>query len=250
MKDSKSLQEKYGKLLQTNKFAIFLEIVVVFLPFYLGLAISDSIGSDYIPLGGDLVIRQGPLAYLGLIISLLFLWVASRLRGASWSDFSLTRPKSWFRTVLISLGIALAVLGTVVMIINPIMKAFPDLGSQNLSSFDYLSGNLPNLIIQLVNIWITAAFLEEFMFRGYLMKRIVDLQGKETKIAWVIALIGSAVIFGLVHYQQGAGGMFKVGAIALVFGLSYLAVGRNLWPLILAHGLIDSFDMVLHYFGS
>ncbi len=250
MKNSKSLQEKYGKFLQTNKFAIFLEIVVVFLPFYLGLAISDNLGSDHIFIGGDLVIRQGPLAYLGLAISLLFLWITSRLRGASWGDFSLIRPKSWCRTILMSLGVAFAVLGPVVMIINPIMKAFPDLGSQDLSSFDYLTGNLPNLIIQLVNIWITAAFLEEFMFRGYLMKRIVDLQGKETKIAWVIALIGSAVIFGLVHYQQGAGGMFKVGAIALVFGLSYLAVGRNLWPLILAHGLIDTIDMVQHYFGG
>ena len=250
MKNSKPLQGKLGELLRTNKFAIFLEIIVVFLPFYLGLAISDKLGIYSIPLSGDLVLRQGPLAYLGLAISLLFLWVASRLRGASWIDFSLIRPKSWFRTILMSLGVAFAVLGTVVMIINPIMKAFPNLGSQDLSSFDYLSGNLPNLIIQLVNIWITAAFLEEFMFRGYLMKRIVDLQGKETKIAWVIALVGSAVIFGLVHFQQGAGGMFKVGAIALVFGLSYLAVGRKLWPLILAHGLIDSFDMVLHYFGS
>ena len=250
MKDSTTLQEKLGDMLRTNKFAIFLEIVVVFLPFYLGLAISDRLGSDYVPLGGDLVLRQGPLAYLGLIISLLLLWVASRLRGASWSDFSLIRSKSWFRTVLISLGVALAILGTIVMIINPIMKAFPDLGSQDLSSFDYLSGSLPNLIIQLLNIWITAAFLEEFMFRGYLMKRIVDLQGKETKIAWVIALVGSAVIFGLVHSQQGAGGMFKVGAIALVFGLSYLATGRNLWPLILAHGLIDTIDMVQHFFGG
>ena len=130
------------------------------------------------------------------------------------------------------------------------MNTLPNLGSQDLSRFDYLTDNLPNLIIQLVNVWITAAFLEEFMFRGYLMNRIIDLHGKETKIAWVIALVGSAVIFGLVHFQQGAGGMFKVGAIALVFGLSYLAVGRKLWPLILAHGLIDSFDMVLHYFGS
>jgi membrane protease YdiL (CAAX protease family) len=250
MKDSKPLQEKFGELLQTNKFAIFLEIVVVFLPFYLGLAISDRLGSDYVPLGGDLVLRQGPLAYLGLIISLLFLWVASRLRGASWNDFSLTRPKSWFRTVLMSLGILLAIFGAVIFIINPIMNALPNLPPQDLTRFDYLTGNLPNLIIQLVNIWITAAFLEEFIFRGYLMKRIVDLQGKETKIAWVIALVGSTVIFGLVHSQQGAGGMFKVGAIGLLFGLSYLAVGRNLWPLILAHGLIDTIDMVLHYFGG
>jgi len=250
MKDSKTLQEKLGELLQTNKLAIFLEIVVVFLPFYLGLVISDRLGSDYVHLGGDLVLRQGPLAYLGVVISLLFLWVASRLRGARWSDFGLIRPKSWFRTVLKSLVIALAFFGIVIMIINPIMNSLPNLGSQDLSSFDYLSGNLPNLIIQLVNIWITAAFLEEFMFRGYLMNRLIDLQGKETKIAWVIALVGSAVIFGLVHSQQGAGGMFKVGAIGLVFGLSYLAVGRNLWPLILAHGLIDTIDMVGHYFGG
>ena len=250
MTNSTTLQEKFGELLRTNKFAIILEIVVVFLPFYLGLAISDRRGSEFVPLGGDLVIRQGPIAYLGLIISLLFLWGASRLRGASWGYFSLTRPKSWFRTVLMSLGVALAVLGTVVLIINPIMNALPNLGSQDLSRFDYLTGHLPNLVIQLVNIWITAAFLEEFMFRGYLMKRIIDLQGKETKIAWVIAIVGSAVIFGLVHSQQGLGGIFKVGLIGVVFGLSYLAVGRNLWPLILAHGLIDTLDMVQHYFGG
>lgn len=250
MKDSITLQEKFGELLRTNKFAIFLEIVVVFLPLYLGLAISDRLGSDQMPLGGNVVIIGGPISYLGLVISLLFLWVASRLRGASWSDFSLTRPKRWFRTVLMSLGVALAVLGTVVIIINPIMNALPNLPPQDLSRFDYLAGSLPNLIIQLVIVWITAAFLEEFMFRGYLMNRIVDLQGKETKIAWVIALVGQAVIFGLVHSQQGPGGMFKVGVIGLVFGLAYLAVGRNLWPLILAHGLIDSLDMVTHYFGG
>jgi hypothetical protein len=250
MKGSKSLQEKFGGLLQTNKFAIFLEIVVVFLPFYLGLAISDRLGSDQTPLVGNVVILGGPIAYLGMIISLLFLWVASRLRGVGWGYFGLTRPKSWFRTILMSLGVTLAVLGTVIFIINPIMNALPNLPPQDRSRFDVLTGSLPNLLIQLVLVWITAAFLEEFMFRGYLMNRIIDLQGKETKIAWAIAIVGQAVIFGLVHSQQGLGGMFKVGAIGLVFGLSYLAVGRNLWPLILAHGFLDTYDMVQHYFGG
>jgi membrane protease YdiL (CAAX protease family) len=250
MKDQKPSLDKFGELLRANKLAIFLEIMVVFFPFYLGLAISDRLGSDQIPLGGNVVIIGGPLIYLGLFISLVLLWVASRLRGASWSDFSLTRPKSWFRTVLMSLGVALGILCTVVMIINPIMNAIPNLPPQDLSRFDFLTGSLPNLIIQLVIVWITAAFLEEFLFRGYLMNRLIDLQGKETKIALVIALVGQAVIFGLVHSQQGPGGMFKVGVIGLAFGLSYLIVGRNLWPLILAHGLIDSLDMVTHYFGG
>ena len=250
MKDPIAPQEKSDESLRANRFAILLEIAVVLVPLYLGLAISDRLGSDQIPLGGNVVILGGPILHLGLIISLFLLWVASRLRGASWVDFSLTRPKSWFRTVLLSLGVALAVLGTVVMIINPVMNAIPNLPPQDLSRFDFLTGSLPNLIIQLVAVWITAAFLEEFLFRGYLMNRIIDLQGKETKIAWVIALAGQAVIFGLVYSQQGPGRMYKVGVIGLVFGLSYLVVGRNLWPLILAHGLIDSLDMVTHYFGG
>lgn len=39
---------------------------------------------------------------------------------------------------------------------------------------------------------------------------------------------GQAVIFALVHFQQGPAGALKVGAIGLVFGFSILAVGRNL----------------------
>ena len=149
-----------------------------------------------------------------------------------------------------SLGIALAILLTVKLIINPVMNALPNAGYQDLSRFDYLNGDLPNLIIMLVNVWITAAFLEEFFFRGYLMNRLVDLQGKQTKLAWGIALVGQAIIFGLAHAYQSPVGMFKVGIIGLVFGIAYLAVGRKLWPLILAHGLIDSLDMVSHYFGG
>jgi membrane protease YdiL (CAAX protease family) len=183
VKDS-TRREKLGDILQTNKLVIFSEIVAVFLPLFLGLAISDRMGRDHVPLGGELVLRQGPLVYLGLIISLLLLWAAARLRGASWGDSGLRRPKSWFPAVLMSLQVALAVLATVIVIVNPIMNIIPNLPPQDLSGFDYLAGSLPNLIIQLVMVWITAGFLEEFMFRGYLMNRLRDLVGKETKIAW------------------------------------------------------------------
>ncbi|MGB2964526.1 MAG: CPBP family intramembrane glutamic endopeptidase [Anaerolineales bacterium] len=243
-------KDKLGELLEKNKLAILLEIGVVFLPFWLGIILSDSLGSDRISLGGELVLLGGLITYLGLILSLVFLWLGSRLRGASWSYFGLTKPKSWFRTIVKALGISLAVLGTVKLVINPIINNLPNAGFQDLSRFDYLNGDLPNLIIMLVNIWITAAFLEEFLFRGYLMNRLMDLIGKQTKLAWVLAIVSQAVIFGLIHAYQSPVGMFKVGLIGLVFGVSYLVVGRNLWPLILAHGLIDSLDMVSHFFGG
>ena len=250
MNNTVSNKSKLGELLHTNKLAIFLEIVIIFLPFWLGLSFGDRFGSDRISLGGDMVFLGGPITYLGLFISLVFLWFTARLRGASWSVFGLVKPKSWLRTILMALGISLAILGTVKLIINPIMNAFPDAGFQDLSRFNYLEGDLPNLIIMLVNIWITAAFLEEFLFRGYLAKRLTDLFGNETKLTWVVAVVGQAIIFGVLHAYQSPIGMFKVGVIGLVFGFSYLVVGKNLWPLILAHGLIDSLDMVSHFFGG
>ena len=81
------------------------------------------------------------------------------------------------------------------------------------------------------------------------MNRLIALQGRHTRLAWGLAVVGQAMIFGVVHAVQSPVGMLKVGLIGLVFGLAYLVTGRNLWPLILAHGLIDSLDMFSHYSG-
>jgi membrane protease YdiL (CAAX protease family) len=113
-----------------------------------------------------------------------------------------------------------------------------------------MQGNLPNLILNVVAIWFTAGFLEELGWRGYLMNRLIDLQGKETKLAWVIALVGSAIIFGLGHTYQGLGGVIKIIAAGLLFGAAFLIVRRGLWPLIIAHALLDTISFVGHYFGG
>ena len=91
--------------------------------------------------------------------------------------------------------------------------------------------------------------MEEFLWRGYALSRLVDLQGKKTKLAWVIALVASAVIFALPHSYQGPGGMILVFAAGLLFGAAYLAVRRNLWILIIAHALMDTLGFVFFYFG-
>lgn len=119
-----------------------------------------------------------------------------------------------------------------------------------MSHFDYLTDNLPTLFVNMVLMWITAGFIEEFLWRGYLVERLIDLLGSQTKLTWGVVLVVSAFIFGLGHSYQGTEGMLKTGAVGLVFGISYLVVGRNLWPLILTHALIDSMDFINHYFGG
>jgi membrane protease YdiL (CAAX protease family) len=130
-----------------------------------------------------------------------------------------------------------------------IMQAFPVPQVDN-SRFDILRGNLPNLILNVVAMWFTAGFLEELLWRGYLMNRLVDLQGKETKLTWAIALVGSAIIFGLGHTYQGLGGVIKITAVGLLFGAAFLTIRRNLWPLVFAHALLDTISFVQHYFGG
>ena len=242
------MKQRLAVLLRENKLAIALEIVVVFVPMYVLLIVSDRLGgSEFIPLGGNTVLVGAPLVYLGMILGLAAVWITSKMRGIGWDAFGLSRPKSWIRTILIGIGMTVAFMLAATVIVSLLKLAFPNT-EVDLSRFAPLHGNLPNLIINVVALWFTAGFVEEFLWRGYLMNRLVDLQGKETKIAWVIALVVSAIIFGLGHTYQGLGGVIKISAIGLLLGGGFLAVKRNLWPLIIVHIVIDTVSMVQHYF--
>jgi len=250
MEISKPIQGKFIELLRTNKLAILLEIAVVFAPLYVLLLISNRLGGDdFLPLGGGLYLLGGPLVNFGLVLTIAIFWVVWKIRGNTWSDFGLARPKSWGRTILMGIGVTIAMIVGFSLLMPLISLAFPIPQADN-SRFDILRGNLPNLILNVVAMWFTAGFFEEFLWRGYLMNRLVDLQEKETKLAWAISLVGSAIIFGLAHMYQGLGGVIRIAATGLLFGASFLTVRRNLWPVIIAHALLNTIDFVQHYFGG
>lgn len=58
-----------------------------------------------------------------------------------------------------------------------------------------------------------------------------------------------ALLFGLGHAYLGPRGVMNAASIGLVSGAVYWASGRNLWPLIVAHGLIDSVSLTLLRLG-
>ena len=67
--------------------------------------------------------------------------------------------------------------------------------------------------------------------------------------AAVLAALAQAVLFGLGHAYQGATGILVSGAIGLAFGLLMLRF-RTVWPLVIAHGLIDTVSMLALYAGA
>lgn len=80
----------------------------------------------------------------------------------------------------------------------------------------------------------TAAFCEEFLFRGYLL---TELQDWLHSLLW--AWVASSLVFGLAHCYQGWSGMTRAG---LLGGLLAYPVARSgsLYPAMLAHWIIDT----------
>src|SRR6266446_2864570 len=100
---------------------------------------------------------------------------------------------------------------------------------------------LPELLVATA---ILAAGCEEFVYRGYLLTRIARVLG-DTSRAWLGALAVTSILFGVGHGYQGVSGMIAAGLGGFVFGLLYLATGRNLWASVIAHGTMDTVGFLL-----
>lgn len=139
------------------------------------------------------------------------------------------------------LGYAAAAIGTLVAI-----RVFGWAPVQS-GQVGAVAGNLPMLLGMLAIAWSTAAFGEEVLFRGFLLGRLRALLGGGLGVGVVAAFV-QALLFGLAHAYQGPTGILVTGLIGLVFGLLYLRM-RSLWPLVIAHGLIDTVGLLALYAG-
>lgn len=82
------------------------------------------------------------------------------------------------------------------------------------------------------------AWAEETLVIGYLLTRLRQLGVRENR-----SLLGAAVLRGSYHLYQGFGGFIGNLLMGLVFGRVWQRTSR-LWPLVLAHTLLDVFSFV------
>jgi membrane protease YdiL (CAAX protease family) len=57
------------------------------------------------------------------------------------------------------------------------------------------------------------------------------------------------VLFGAAHAYQGLDGVILTGLTGFGLGALFILCGRNLWPCILVHGLIDMGSFTALYLG-
>jgi membrane protease YdiL (CAAX protease family) len=85
--------------------------------------------------------------------------------------------------------------------------------------------------------------LEELQDRGFSLNRFDSLFSK-IPLSTVLAVLSQAAIFGFRHSYDFSPRSITTGLIGLVFGTVYVLTGRNLWPLIIAHIILNTMSMV------
>jgi len=201
--------------------------------------VLDAVLSAFIPVPINL--QKGfVFDAIGKMLLIGVAWGLIRLRGETLADIGLKRPASWMRTFMIGIGFAAIVF--VAMYLSE-KAGF----RRDLSKFKDVQGNLELAVLGVLYASIGAGFYEEFMFRGFLMQGLAMLFGA-SRSAWIVACVIQGALFGAAHAYQNALGIAITGTLGILMGLLVLASGRNLWPVIIGHGLFDAGRFVLFYF--
>lgn len=175
------------------------------------------------------------------LLGISLVWLETRsLASAGMQRQPVLRSLAW---------IALLFVGTLLigMVISPLIDHLTGT-TADYSIYGELQGNLPAVIQLIAAAWLSAALGEELVFRVFLMHQLQALLGR-FRFGNTAAILLGGVAFGLAHASQGISGIVQTGIVGALFGYVYLRSGRNLWVLVLAHGLVDTFGVSMAYFG-
>jgi membrane protease YdiL (CAAX protease family) len=177
-------------------------------------------------------------------IILFLLWLTHK--EGSIADIGFRRPKSWVSTILISFLLAVIIELSFQIFVNPFLEFITNT-KIDLSPFEGIRGNLLSFLSMLLVGWLIGGFVEEIIFRGYMITRLRKILGNSLLSLFFI-LILTSVPFGLSHLYQGASGMLSTGLIAFIFGIIFIKSKYNLWLPIFTHGFVNTVGFSLIYF--
>ncbi len=212
--------------------AIWLQVLAIVLLSLLGLALGVITG----------IAAMGPI--LGMLLPIAGATVFLHREGSGWRELGFFQPMAPRRVAGYTLAALIGAYLVTTFLVTPLMEAA---GARPLNVAGLkrlIEGNLGSYLVFLLPVgWGSAAFGEELIARGFLQNRFRLLFGAPP------AVVVQAAIFASAHFYQGAMGVVNIFALAIVFGAVYERCGRNLWPVILAHGIVDTIGITLIYLG-
>ena len=181
------------------------------------------------------------LIYIGLTVLAAILLVRT---GVPFRRLGFVVPvRPWLSAALVLLCVAaLQISGS---LLAPVWEHVFG-AARDLSRFSDASGSPEALLNLLALNWTVAAFGEELAFRILLMRGIAYALG-DSRMAFMIALVFQAVVFGFVHAYQGPAGIAGSALSGLLYGGLTLAARGSIWPAAIAHGLNNTIGIMQVY---
>ena len=222
-------------------------------PLQLARRLFDLLFTDRVSTGAIALALLAAISLLpgvGVIPGFLFVLLALVLcmRQGSFAEIGFRRPASWWRTILLGVGIGVVAQLVFSIVIDPLLGHMTG-KPIDVSAFDAVRGNIPNYLILLGVGWVVGGFLEEMLFRGYLLGRIRRFLGGG-QVATFLAVIVPAIAFGLAHRYQGPAGMISTGLLGTLLGVVFVRYRENLWLPILVHGSLNAVGITLIFISG
>lgn len=181
---------------------------------------------------------------LGMVLPLLAATAFLRRDRITWRDVGFPRAMPFGRFLKVALGCTALAFAVTGFVVAPLLRTLGLPPPDTSILVELIERDTLNYLLFLIPVaWGSAAFGEELLLRGFVLHRLTSLLGSR----WGVVL--QALLFALGHAYQGPSGVLTLFVVGLVFGFGYLRAGRNLWPVITAHGLIDTVSITLLYLG-
>ena len=238
--DQTSIRKNWKTVGFSNSIEVFVLFGSAFLLVHYLTPLMDT------PLGKHLIVWFVNVALM------MFIWISSKTKNEHPSDLGLTshsiKTKTILRTLLKSLLIFISattafVLGSIIM---SNITGIPE--QADMSSYKYLKGSPLLFALTLIGVFIISSFGEEFIYRGYLMKRLKSTITSD-KYGNILSVTGSSIIFGLIHFDWGPMGMVQTGLMGMAMSLFYVKY-KTIWPLVLAHAYMDTLLIMQMYMAQ
>lgn len=184
-----------------------------------------------------------PLGMLaGVAVAGLFVYGS----GGKSDDYGFCRPASGRAAALTALAVVAIGFATF-LLLDPFLV--PRFGEPEFEIFEPLEGNVPLYLTLLLMSWVGAAFGEEVIYRGFVQTRIALAAGG-SNTGWWFGNLVQATVFASLHTYQGWTGVIEVFVFGVGIGWLYRRSGRSLVPLVIGHGIIDTFAMTAFFLGT
>jgi len=121
----------------------------------------------------------------------------------------------------------------------------------NLSAFRSLKQSRLRLVAGIVLAWVLGGFLEELVLRGIVLQRVDRWLAHllPRAVATALAVLAAALLAAAFHLYQGSRAALVIVQLSVLFGVLFVVSGRNLWTVVICHGLYDTIAFIRYATG-